>query len=242
MRVGITLPQFREDAETALATARQAEAARLDGVFVFDHLWPIGRPDRPALHALELLGALAAETRSLTIGSMVARVGVYPDPVLVNGLATVRRVAGDRLIAGLGVGDHLSRAENLAFGVPFASAADRLAALARCCREMRVRGVPTWVGGTSAATRAVALAEADGWNLWGVPPARIADEVAALAREARAVVVTWAGQVRPLDEDLVALLRTLAAAGAAWAVLAPIDAPWPEAVDRIADARRRVLG
>ena len=72
MRVGITLPQFREDAETALATARQAEAARLDGVFVFDHLWPIGRPDRPALHALELLGALAAETRSLTIGSMVA--------------------------------------------------------------------------------------------------------------------------------------------------------------------------
>src|SRR5438067_747364 len=234
VRVGITLPQFREDAETALATARHAEAAGLDGVFVFDHLWPIGRPDRPALHAMELLGALAVETTRTTIGSMVARVGVYPDTVLVHGLATVGRMAGGRLIAGLGVGDHLSRAENLAFGVPFAPAAERLAGLARCCRDTRATGVPTWVGGVSAGTRAVAMAEADAWNMWGVPAARIAAEVAAITAGDRQVAVTWADQVRPLDDDLPALLRSLAAAGAAWAVLAPIEAPWPDAVDRIA--------
>ena len=48
LKVGLTLPQFGEDPEACIEVARQAEAAGLDGVFVFDHLWAIGRPDRPA--------------------------------------------------------------------------------------------------------------------------------------------------------------------------------------------------
>ena len=41
----------------------RAEALGLDGVFVFDHLWPIGNPDGVgAARATPLLGALAAET------------------------------------------------------------------------------------------------------------------------------------------------------------------------------------
>ena len=46
MRIGVTLPSFRDDA-SAVDAARQAERLGLDGVFVFDHLWPIGQP-RPA--------------------------------------------------------------------------------------------------------------------------------------------------------------------------------------------------
>ncbi len=42
MRVGVTLPTFRDDA-AALDAARRAEALGLDGVFVFDHLWPLGQ-------------------------------------------------------------------------------------------------------------------------------------------------------------------------------------------------------
>src|SRR5436305_1721416 len=60
MRVGICLPQFRDDAEAAVATARAAEEADLDGVFAFDHLWPLGRPDRPAPYSGVLRGAPAA--------------------------------------------------------------------------------------------------------------------------------------------------------------------------------------
>src|SRR3982751_801763 len=117
MRVGITLPQFREDAERAVAVTRRAEDVGLDGVFVFDHLWPLHQPERPALHSLTLLGALAAETSSVTLGSFVARVSLLPDAVLVHTLQSLWRMTDGRFIAGLGTGDRNNRDENLAYGV-----------------------------------------------------------------------------------------------------------------------------
>ena len=229
MKVGLTLPQFRDDADLAMATARRAEDAGLDGVFVFDHLWPIGQPDRPALHSHALLGALAAETTRVTLGPLVARVGLFPDAVLVNAMATLHRIIGDRLVVGLGVGDGLSKAENEAFNVPFAPAAERLASLGWCARELRRRGITTWVGGLSSETRAVAVADADALNVWAAPVERVATETS--------IEVTWGGQVRPNADDVPAMLAALAGAGATWAVLAPIEADWGEAVDRIAAAR-----
>ena len=57
--VGATLPQFSGDRQRLLDAVRAAEDAGLDSLWVFDHLWPIGHPERPALHGLALLGALA---------------------------------------------------------------------------------------------------------------------------------------------------------------------------------------
>jgi alkanesulfonate monooxygenase SsuD/methylene tetrahydromethanopterin reductase-like flavin-dependent oxidoreductase (luciferase family) len=228
VRIGLTLPQFREEAEPAFETARLAEEAGLDGVFVFDHLWPIGRPDRPALHLLPMLGALAVETQRVTVGSLVARIGVFPDVVLVNALRTAARMAGEgRFVAGLGVGDRLSRAENEAFTVPFAPVAERVASLVTCCRELRAAGVPVWVGGRSMEVQEVAVAEADALNLWQAPVPEVA------AR--RGTAVTWAGQIRP-EDDVAGLLAGLAEAGATWAVCAPVGFEWPAAVERIARA------
>lgn len=242
MKVGVTLPQFRHQAGPALDTARRAEAAGLDGVFVFDHLWPLGRPDRPALHCFTLVAALIAETERLSVGTLVARVGVLPDAVLAHTFATLHRMAGDRLVAGLGVGDAMSRAENLAVGVPFRPRTERLASLVEVCRRLRARGVTTWVGGTSRSTRAIARSEADGVNVWGVSPevlAEMAAEDAAGPGHGRLGALTWAGQVDlgPLASgDVAGLLQEVAAVGATWAVVAPVNAPWPEAVESIAAA------
>jgi alkanesulfonate monooxygenase SsuD/methylene tetrahydromethanopterin reductase-like flavin-dependent oxidoreductase (luciferase family) len=256
VRVGVTLPQFRHEVEPALAVARRAEDAGLDGVFVFDHLWPLRQPDRPALHSMTLLGALAAETRRVTLGPLVARVGLVPDALLVHQLVTLRRMAGDRLIAALGTGDSANKDENEAYGVPFAPVADRLAAVTWCCRRLREAGVRTWVGGRSAAVRAAA-AEADGWNGWGTDVAGFAADAAGVApgRE-----LSWGGQVlvartgagaeaklraqgaRPgllagTVDDLAHHLQGLAAAGASWAVCAPLDVGTdPAAVEMVAEA------
>ena len=204
VRVGITLPQFRDDAEPALARARAAEAAGLDGVFVFDHLWPLHQPDRPALHSLVLLGALAAETERVTLGPLVARVGLLPNAVLVHALASVHRMIGPRLLVTLGTGDEGNRPENEAYGVPYPPVAQRVAELVDSVRRLRAEGVATWVGGRSRAVRRVA-SEADGWNRWGADVATFAAEVADL-QEAAAVAtgrpsettrvdVSWGGQV-----------------------------------------------
>ena len=39
MKLGITLPSFRDDPTRALEVAVAAEAAGLDGVFLYDHLF-----------------------------------------------------------------------------------------------------------------------------------------------------------------------------------------------------------
>ncbi|HEX2043004.1 MAG TPA: LLM class flavin-dependent oxidoreductase [Acidimicrobiales bacterium] len=256
VRVGITLPQFREDPEPALSVARQAEDAGLDGVFVFDHMWPLGEPHRPALHSLALLGALAAETSRLTIGPLVARVGLLPDAVLVHALASLDRMVAPRLLVTLGTGDSANRDENEAYGVPFAPVAERVASLVACCRSLRDLGVPTWVGGRSAAVRRAAAA-ADGWNSWGTDAATFAGLVASLAGVPAA---SWGGRVlvgasaeeaadklarhgpRPglvhgTVADLAGHISALAGAGASWVVCAPPDVGTdPNAVEYVAEA------
>jgi alkanesulfonate monooxygenase SsuD/methylene tetrahydromethanopterin reductase-like flavin-dependent oxidoreductase (luciferase family) len=256
VRVGVTLPQFRHEAEPALDVARRAEDAGLDGVFVFDHLWPLGQPVRPALHSLTLLGALAVETRRVTLGSLVARVGLVPDALLVHQLVTLHRISGDRLIAGLGTGDSGNRAENEAYGIEFEPVGERLARLQRCAQDLRAAGVRTWVGGRSEAVRAAA-GDADGWNDWGTDvPTFVADAAGVPAGPE----LTWGGQIlvgrTPAEADaklrahggrpglvaatvehLVDHLRGLAEAGATWAVCAPLDVGTdPAAVEILAEA------
>ena len=255
LRVGVSLPQFRHDAEPAVEVARRAEAAGLDGVFVFDHLWPLGQRMRPALHSLTLLGVLAAETRRVTLGPLVARVGLVPDALLVHGLVTLHRMVGDRLIAALGTGDSLNKDENEAYGRPFAPAAERLASVVACSRALRAAGVTTWVGGRSPRVRQAAV-EADGWNGWGIDAASFA---VAAATVAPGVDRTWGGQVllgrtpaeaeaklrthspRPglvsgTPADLARHLDALAEAGASWAICAPLDVGTdPGAVEILAE-------
>jgi alkanesulfonate monooxygenase SsuD/methylene tetrahydromethanopterin reductase-like flavin-dependent oxidoreductase (luciferase family) len=257
MRLGVTLPQFREDAEPALAVARRAEAAGLDGVFVFDHLWPLHQPERPALHSLTLLGALAAETSRVTLATFVARVCLLPDAVLVHTLHSLHRMLdGRRFIAGLGTGDRDNRDENVAYGVGFPPAEDRARQLVDCCRRLRGLGVPTWVGGDSDRVRRIAADEADGWSAWGLS----ADEFASLAAD-MPTEVTWGGQVligrtphnaeeklkrygtRPglvhgTVDDLRRHLSALKEAGASWAVCSPLDiGTADDAVDLLVEAR-----
>jgi alkanesulfonate monooxygenase SsuD/methylene tetrahydromethanopterin reductase-like flavin-dependent oxidoreductase (luciferase family) len=255
--LGVTLPQFREDVEPALVVARRAEAAGIDGVFVFDHLWPLHQPERPALHSLTLLGALSAETSRVTLATFVARVSLLPDAVLVHTLHSLHRMLdGRRFIAGLGTGDRNNRDENLAYGVGFPPAEDRARQLVDCCRRLRELGVPTWVGGDSDRARRIAADEADGWNAWGLS----ADEFASLAA-GMPTEVTWGGQVligRTPDEadeklarygtrpglvhgtvdDLRRHLSALKEAGASWTVCSPLDiGTADDAVDLLIEAR-----
>ena len=265
MRVGLTLPQFRDDADEAFATAHRAEELGLDGVFVFDHLWPIGRPDGPALQSRVLLGALAVEMSRVVLGPLVARVSLLANAVLAHEMETLYRMLGDRLIVGLGTGDSLSRAENERAGVPFLSVAERVADLEDCCRRLRAVGISTWVGGHAARVRSAAAHEADGWNGWSAGAHDFAaDAVDVLERAAaagRRVEVTWGGQVligrttaeaaakleqyghraglvHGTVDDLRRHFAALAALGVTWAVCAPLDiGTGSDAVEMVAEAR-----
>ena len=225
MKIGITLPQFRDEADAALEAARQAEDLGFDGVFCFDHLWPMGRPDRPALSSAPLLGAVAAVTSSISVGTLVARVGLVPDPVLVAVVSSLSVITKGRMIAGIGTGAHLSRPENEAFGVPYESAARRRSRLVSVGSEVRDLGIPVWVGGGLPKTIELARELDVPVNLWEADTLRVAELTAA------GTEVTWGGPVSASVPEAAARLAELESAGATWAVCA-----WPDSLEPLARA------
>jgi alkanesulfonate monooxygenase SsuD/methylene tetrahydromethanopterin reductase-like flavin-dependent oxidoreductase (luciferase family) len=231
MKVGLVLPVFERSPAKALAVARDAEGAGIDGVFSYDHLFPLNRPDRPSLPALGILPAVAMHTDRIRVGSLIIRVTTLPAPVLVRALVTLNEIAEGRVIAGLGTGDSLTRPEVEAYGLEFPPVGERLARLRHVARELRTRGVPVWIGGRSTAVREVARDEADAWNTWDGP----LSELAVFSGP-----VTWAGPP-PRDIDLAGHVKLLAAAGAAWAVYGPAPSiDWPAFVRELAGAAEGV--
>jgi alkanesulfonate monooxygenase SsuD/methylene tetrahydromethanopterin reductase-like flavin-dependent oxidoreductase (luciferase family) len=251
VKLGITLPSFREDPELALVIAAAAEAAGLDGVFLYDHLFRRAADGtrRPALELLSMMGAVAAETRRIAIGSLVARATLRPPAVLASGFDTVLRVAGQgRVIAGLGAGDHASEEEMVSFGLEFGDVPYRVSVLRDAVDATRDRGYPVWVGGHDPAVREVAAAHADGWNKWGsgLRSFRAQAEGLRIAATRDPFTITWGGLVvlgaseaeaatkaarlSPSEGTIVGApervadgLREYADAGAEWIIVGPVD-------------------
>jgi alkanesulfonate monooxygenase SsuD/methylene tetrahydromethanopterin reductase-like flavin-dependent oxidoreductase (luciferase family) len=258
VKLGLALPSFVDDPDIPLSVARAAEEAGVDGVFVYDHVWrDIPPPRRPALECFSLLGAVATETSTIAVGTLVARATLRPAATLATAFETVHRISGGRLIAAIGAGDSQSRAENEAFGLPFGTIEDRCEALAHAASAAAGRGFPVWIGGHARHVLDV-VALADGWNGWGGTP----DEYARIGRRvhdiAPDVMLTWGGLVcLDADDDganakaaargagpnvlvggparLAAQLAAYAAAGAQWAVVAPLDASNVDNAHRLGD-------
>lgn len=246
VRVGLTLPSFVEDPEIPIAVARAAEAAELDAVFVFDHLWRGDPPNRrPALECFALLGAIAAETTTIQVGTLVARATLRPAATLANCFLTAQRVSNGRLIAGIGAGDSQSRRENEAFGLEFGTMVDRVGALHDAVRAAEDGDYPVWVGGHAAQVREI-VPLADGWNRWGGSPEKFSNEVELVREVAPDATITWGGLVltgedeaaaqakaekRSIAEDalvggparIAEQLDAFVERGADWVILGPID-------------------
>ncbi|MGH9043533.1 MAG: LLM class flavin-dependent oxidoreductase [Acidimicrobiales bacterium] len=223
VRFGVMLPTFADEPSEAFAVARKAEELGLDGVFVYDHLWPMGRPDRPALAPFPILGALSCVVRGVQLGTLVARVGLVPEAMLVGQFLALHRLAPGRVIAAIGTGDHLSFNENNAYGVAPDPAQDRRAAVGRCAAALLDHGLQVWIGGRSRATIAVAEATGAVPNLWQAGAAEVAVQASRTA-------VSWAGMAGPPDpgesrgQAVQAQVRALVGAGASWLVFGwPVD-------------------
>jgi Luciferase-like monooxygenase len=207
VRVGALLPTFEASAAPALDAAARAAAAGLDGVFAFDHLWPMNAPDRPALAPLPVLAAVAAAHGALRVGPLVARVSLVGPETLVAQVETLVALAPGRVVAALGTGDRLSVPEETAYGLAPMTAAERRARL-RDVAAALAGSCEVWVGAGGRETDALARELGLTLNLWDASDERV-------AQAAAEGPVSWAG---PLRGDAAARLDALADAGATWAV------------------------
>ncbi|MFZ4585470.1 MAG: LLM class flavin-dependent oxidoreductase [Acidimicrobiia bacterium] len=260
MKLGLTLPSFVDDPDVPIAVAQAADAHGVDGVFAYDHLFRYSRTGekRPALECFVLLGAVAAETERVKLGSLVARATLRPAAVLTNSFDSVQRVSGGRLIAGIGAGDTESRDEMVTFGYEFGSVETRLVELESAVVSAQGRGYPVWVGGHARLVGDIAAEHADGWNHWGGTPAQFAQDLASLHAkvidndwEPERFVATWGGLVllgeseadaeqkrQRIDpapdvvvggpERVAEALRAFGEAGAQWCVCGPADPTNPD--------------
>jgi len=210
VKLGVLLPTFRYGADDAFAFAEAAVDAGVDGLFAYDHLWPMGSPTRPSLAPFALLAAVARRHAHVVVAPLVARIGLVGTAHLVEQFATLERVAPSRVICALGSGDKLSAAENEAYDIPVRSADERRALMADTARELRDH-MPVWFGAGNDETNRVAREVAAAINLWDASPER----VRAMTTSGE---VTWAG---PASQDPAATLSAVRDAGATWAVFAP---------------------
>ena len=156
MRFGLQIPNFIVgespgalfDGVVAMATA--AEDAGFDSVWVMDHFFqlpPLGGPSQPMLDSYTLLGALAARTTSVRLGTMVTGV-TYRNPAhLAKIVTTLDVISAGRAILGIGAAWYDVEHEGLGFEFPPAGERlDRLEEALQICRAMFREEAPSFEG------------------------------------------------------------------------------------------------
>ncbi|ADT99309.1 LLM class F420-dependent oxidoreductase [Mycolicibacterium gilvum] len=92
---------------TVVAQAKEADTSGFDSVFLMDHFYQlpgIGTPDQPMLEAYTALGALAAATDSVHLGTLVTG-NTYRNPTLLaKNITTLDVISAGRAILGIGTG------------------------------------------------------------------------------------------------------------------------------------------
>jgi F420-dependent oxidoreductase-like protein len=112
-----------------VALARACERHGIEALFRSDHYLSVAdERERGSLDAWVTLGALAAVTSELRLGTLVSPATFRHPSVLAKSAVTVDHVSGGRVEVGLGTG--WWEAEHTTYGFPFPSMGERMDALA----------------------------------------------------------------------------------------------------------------
>lgn len=236
MKLGLFLSAFTSKPAGPLAVAGRAAAAGYDAVFVYDHVFPPGAPERPSVEPFALLAAAAAANPAIGAGVLVTRTLFRPLGMLAKEAAGLAELTGGRAIIGLGLGDQHGKAEHATLAIPYPPVEERTVALGETALALRAlfRGEPweggaavgpvagplvppgaadVWIGGTSERVVRVAARTADAWNGWGMTleafterSGQLAEATREAGRDPAAVPPTWAA-IALVGEDAAALER-----------------------------------
>jgi F420-dependent oxidoreductase-like protein len=119
-----TEPQQGATYDDLLAVARTAEELGFDGFFRSDHYLTMGGDGLPGpTDAWTTLAALARETSSIRLGTLMTSATFRHPGVLAIQVAQVDRMSGGRVELGLGAGWFAQ--EHTAYGIPFPDTRER---------------------------------------------------------------------------------------------------------------------
>jgi len=127
LKVGVQLPEVEREVRwpELLDMARALEDLGYDSLWFGEHLlyrWRERAPRGP-WEAWAMLAGIAAATRRIELGPLVACTAFHNPAVLAKRADTIDEISGGRLILGLGAG--WNETEFRAFGIPFDHRIDR---------------------------------------------------------------------------------------------------------------------
>lgn len=152
------------------------------------------RSDSPALEAWAVIGALAAHTSRVRLGTLVSPTTVHHPAIMAKRAATVDQISGGRLTLGLGAGWQIN--EHAAYGIELYEAKDRVDRFEEAIQIIRLMGteartnfhgefftiddapcepkptqtpLPITVGTSGPRMSRIAAKWATEWNVWGTP-------------------------------------------------------------------------
>jgi alkanesulfonate monooxygenase SsuD/methylene tetrahydromethanopterin reductase-like flavin-dependent oxidoreductase (luciferase family) len=192
VKIGVQLPEVEYEIAFGdlIAMARLAEEVGFDSIWLGDHLLydlPVG-PRGPG-EVWTTLAALAASTRRVELGPLVASTSFHAPTMLAKMAATVDAISGGRLTLGLGAG--WNEREYTAFGFPYDHRVSRFEEAFTVIRTLltdgaidfhgrfydvddgvlhppspRPGGPPLLIGSIGARMQTITLPHVSAWNVW----------------------------------------------------------------------------
>jgi len=147
-----TFPGVPDDQlfEHLVRVVQAAEQAGFDMVTVMDHFYQIrgvGPEEAPMLEAYTLLGALAARTSRVRLGTMVSGVTYRNPALLAKMVTTLDIVSGGRAVLGLGAAWNEDEHKGYGFEFPpMRERMDRLEEALEICHLMFTQDRPSFEG------------------------------------------------------------------------------------------------
>ena len=104
MKLGLSVPNFGTPG-SLISLARAAEASGWDGFFIWDHVVYRKRADKEMVDPWVVLGAIAASTERIKIGTLITPLSRRRPWKLARETATLDHLSRGRLILGVGLGN-----------------------------------------------------------------------------------------------------------------------------------------